>query len=224
VRLLLIEDDTSCIEDVLENLESQYIVDVAYNGVEGTYLSQVNDYDAILIDSSLPDMDGTDVCVKTRNQSITTPIMILSDNENSEYKLLSLEVGADAYLDKPLDSSELTTFLRVLTRRNKVGCCTSMVTWGPLSLDMRYKEVKMFDKIVHLKRKEYKLIEYLALSQGRVVSREELLEHLWPDGLYILSNTVDVHISRLRSKLEKPFGLRLIQTVYGFGYRLRKIS
>ena len=216
----MIEDNLDSVKDALAEAEKSYIVDVAYNGVEGTYLSQVNDYDAIVVDYVLPDMDGIEVCRVTRSANVETPILFLSSKEDKNVKISSLDAGADSFVVKPLDPSEFLAELRALIRRKTNGISDGCIKYGKIFLDAKNREVRIDDKPVSLRRKEYDILEYLVFNKGKVVSKEELLEHVWRDGVYILSNTVEVHVKSLRDKLERYAGSRMIKTVPGFGYRL----
>lgn len=221
MRILLIEDDITHMDELKTEVEKQYVVDVAYNGVEGTYLSQVNDYDAIVVDSSLPDMDGLEVCKKTRSAKVDSPILFLADGGRKKYKLDSLDAGADAFLSKPVDKKEFKAKLRALLRRRDTKFVSNLVKVGVLEINFKNRVVRANGKKLDLRRREYDILEYLVVNQGRVVSKEEILEHVWHGGLNVFSNTVEVHIKNLRDKLEKPFGEKLIHTVRGFGYKVK---
>lgn len=224
MRVLIIEEDPNIMRDILDEVEKNYLVDVAYNAAEGTYLSQVNDYDAIVVDSTLSDMDGVEVCKTTRSANVDAPIVLISDEKCVSYKVRSLDAGADCLLGKPIDTTELLAEMRTLIRRKSGFGSNNEICLGRISLDVRSREVKVDDRAVVLRRKEYDVFEYLVFNKGRNVSKEELLEHVWRSGVYILSNTVEVTVKSLRDKLEECLGCRLIKTVPGFGYRLESIQ
>lgn len=220
MRILLVEDDKDMLDDVLTEVEKDYVVDVAYSGVEGTYLSQINDYDVMVVDAALPDMDGVEICRLTRSANIRTPIILLHDSCEISSKVMSLDAGADVNLQKPINILEIKAQVRALTRRNNsiLGGCVLKI--GKLEVDCRQKQVLVRGKIVHLRRKEFDLLEYLVINRKRVVSKEEILEHVWEKGIYVFSNTVEVHIKSLRDKFEKLVGKKIIRTIRGFGYRI----
>ena len=220
MRILLIEDGDEYAENLISDMSDRYIIDVAYSGVEGTYLSQVNDYDAILVDSTLPDMDGVDVCREARSADVNAPILFVTDNDNLDYMLSSLDSGADAYISKPINSLELNSKLRALIRRTSNLIAKDRIELGGVCVNLKARQVEVYSEPIPLRRKEYDLLEYLAMHKDRAVSKEELLEHIWDEGINIFSNTVEVHIKHLRDKIEKPLGSRVIHTVRGFGYKL----
>jgi len=220
MRILLIEDDKDLLADVLTEVEKDYVVDVAYNGVDGAYMSQINDYDVLVVDSSLPDIDGVEVCRNARKEKVTTPIILLSKNPDPQDRVMSLDAGADVNLQKPLNLLEFKAQLRALARRANMSACGSDLKVGRLEVDFRNKQVLARGKILPLRRKEFDLLEYLLVNRGRIVSKEELLEHVWEKGIYVFSNTVEVHVRSLRYKFLKTIGKKLILTIRGFGYKI----
>lgn len=220
MRILLVEDDKDLLEDVLTEVEKDYIVDVAYSGVEGTYLSQINDYDVMVVDAALPDMDGVEICRLTRGADIKTPIILLHDSCELNSKVMGLDAGADVNLQKPIDILEIKAQVRALTRRNNSVAGGCVIKIGKLEVDCRQKQVIVKGRVFHLRRKEFDLLEYLIINRKRVVSKEEILEHVWEKGIYVFSNTVEVHIKSLRERFKKLVGKKLIRTVRGFGYRI----
>ena len=221
MRILLIQDDKDLLDDVLDEVEKDYVVDVAYNGVDGTYLSQVNDYDVMVVDSTLPDIDGIEVCKLTRSAKITTPIILLSDDSESANKVRSLDAGADVNFSKPVNVDEFKAQVRALARRNGAALSDSFLKVGKVEIDLCKKQIYINKKPKLLRRKEFDLLEYLLINRGRVVSKEELLEHVWEKGIYVFSNTVEVHIRSLREHLARYVGKRFIRTVRGFGYKIQ---
>lgn len=220
MRILLVEDDKDMLDDVLTEVEKDYVVDVAYSGVEGTYLSQINDYDVMVVDAALPDMDGVEICRLTRSANIRTPIILLHDSCEISSKVMSLDAGADVNLQKPINILEIKAQVRALTRRNNSISGGCVLKIGKLEVDCRQKQVLVKGKVIHLRRKEFDLLEYLVINRKRVVSKEEILEHVWEKGIYVFSNTVEVHIKSLRDKFEKLVGKKIIRTIRGFGYRI----
>lgn len=220
MRILLVEDDKDLLEDVLTEVEKDYVVDVAYSGVEGTYLSQINDYDVMVVDATLPDMDGVEICRLTRGADIKTPIILLHDSCELSNKVMGLDAGADVNLQKPIDILEIKAQVRALTRRNNSVAGGCVIKIGKLEVDCRQKQVLVKGKVLHLRRKEFDLLEYLIINRKRVVSKEEILEHVWEKGIYVFSNTVEVHIKSLRERFKKHLRKKLIRTVRGFGYKI----
>lgn len=221
MRILLIEDDKDLLEDILTEVEKDYIVDVAYNGIDGTYLSQINDYDVIVVDSTLPDIDGVEVCRMTRSADIKTPIILLSESLEPAQKVKSLDAGADVNFQKPLNVDEFKAQIRAIARRTKSHSNGSLIKSGKIEIDIREKQIYINKKPIFLRRKEYDLLEYLLLNKGRIVSKEEILEHVWEKGIYVFSNTVEVHIRSLREHLRKLVGKKFIRTIRGFGYKIQ---
>jgi two-component system OmpR family response regulator len=220
MRILLVEDDKELLDDVLTEVEKDYVVDVAYSGVEGTYLSQINDYDVMVFDAELPDMDGVEICRVTRSANIKTPIILLHDSCELSNKVMSLDAGADVNLQKPINIPEVKAQVRALTRRNSSNSGSCILKVGKLEVDCRQKLVLVKGRIVHLRRKEFDLLEYLVINRKRIVPKEEILEHVWEKGIYIFSNTVEVHIKSLRERFRRLAGKNIIRTVRGFGYRI----
>lgn len=220
MRVLFVNNDAESAVDMCSELNKHYLLDVAHNGEEGTYLSQVNDYAAIVVESDLPDMENTQVCKLTREEDEEIPIVVLMDEDKLEDKLDSLNCGADAVLTKPVSSEELVAYLRNLINRASGTNGNSVLEIGDLRLDLVRKEVSRGGKEIVLTRKEFEILECLMISKGRVVSKERLLEQVWEYGFETCSNTLEVHIKSLRDKMDRPFEKQFIKTVYGFGYKV----
>ncbi|MFZ2663848.1 MAG: response regulator transcription factor [Patescibacteria group bacterium] len=220
MRLLLIEDDKNLLKDVIDEAEKNYIVDVVSSGSDGAYLSQVNDYDVMVVDSNLPDIDGVEVCKMTRDADVNTPILLLSEDSESSHRVKSLDAGADVTFPKPVNVDEFMAQLRALSRRNGMLSHSSVIKVGKVEVDFKKKQAYVNKKPILLRRKEFDLLEYLLLNKGRVVSKEEILEHVWDQGIYVFSNTVEVHIKSLRGRLSRFAGKKFIKTVRGFGYKI----
>ncbi|MFC1755765.1 response regulator transcription factor [Patescibacteria group bacterium] len=220
MRLLFVNNDAESAVDMCSELTKHYMLDVAHNGEEGTYLSQVNDYAAIVVESDLPDMENTELCKITREEDEDIPIVVLLDEDSLEEKLDSLNCGADAVLTKPINTKELTAYLRNLIKRANGTNGSSVIEVGDLKMDLIKKDVRRGEKEIELTRKEYEVLECLMLSKGRVVSKERLLEQVWEYGFETYSNKLEVHIKSLRDKVDRNYEKKLIKTVYGFGYKL----
>ncbi len=220
MRLLVVEDDKDLAKSLKEKLKKNFIVDLAFDGTDGTYQAQINLYDLIIIDIGLPDMSGVEVCKMTRAANIQIPILMLTGENQTEFKVSSLDSGADDYLTKPFDFAELQARIRALLRRGSKAISTSVINLGDLTFDTKTKEAKVGGRTLNLTRKETNLLELLAHNPNKLLTKEDLLESIWEEGLSIESNALDVHISNLRKKLEKRLGKRIIHTIYGIGYKL----
>ncbi len=220
MRVLFVNNDADSAVDMCSAIDKHYLLDVAHNGEEGVYLSQVNDYAAIVVEADLGDMENTDLCKVTRGEDQETPIIVLLDEDDLEKKLDSLDCGADAVLTKPVQAREIVAYLRSLIKKASGVKGSNMLSVGNLTLDLSSKEVDRGGQGIELSRKEFGPLECLMLNKGRIVSKERLLEQVWEMGFETFSNTLEVHIKSLRDKVDRPFEKRLIKTVYGFGYKL----
>jgi two-component system OmpR family response regulator len=213
VRLLVIEDQSDLRSLLFAMLEDEgYAVDVAADGVEGLAKAQAWAYDAIVLDLMLPKLDGWKLLDRLR-ETHRTPVLILSARDGLEDRVHGLDLGADDYLAKPFERQELMARLRALIRRT-AGQSTSKVELGDLTLDLRSRQVQRGEEVIPLTARETALLEYLVLHRGKVVSRIELVNHLFDEHDDPASNVLDVYISYLRKKL----GSELIETRRGLGY------
>jgi two-component system OmpR family response regulator len=216
MRLLVIEDDPDLNRQLAAALEEAgYAVDRAYDGEEGHFLGDTEPYDAIVLDLGLPKMDGLSVLEAWRRAGRTMPVLILTARERWSDKVQGFDAGADDYVAKPFHMEEVLARLRALLRR-AAGHATSEFTCGPVRLDTRASRVTVAGTAVRLTSHEYRLLAYLMHHQGRVVSRTEIVEHLYEQDFDRDSNTIEVFVGRLRKKL----GADVIQTVRGLGYLL----
>lgn len=213
MRVLVIEDEPDLRRLVAEVLvEEEYAVDISPDGEDGLLKALAADYDAIVLDLMLPKRDGWSLMQELR-KSKSTPVLILSARDAVHDRVLGLDLGADDYLVKPFERSELLARLRALIRRS-AGQAVSQLTIGDVSIDLRARQAALSGECIALTSREYALLEYLALHRGRVISRTELYDHLFDEGDTTLSNLLDVHVSNLRKKL----GHDLIETRRGQGY------
>jgi two-component system, OmpR family, copper resistance phosphate regulon response regulator CusR len=220
VRLLLAEDDSRVAAFVARGLREQaYAVDVAPNGEEALYLAGVNDYDLIVLDVMLPIKDGHAVCRELRSAGTRTPILMLTARGSVDDRVAGLDSGADDYLTKPFDFKELLARLRALRRRAAVFR-PEVIQVGDLSMNTASHAVVRAGRPISLTAKEYALLEFLMLNQGRVVGREQIAQHVWDENFDPLSNIIDVYIKRLRTKIDAGSPPRLIHTRRGEGYIL----
>lgn len=222
MKILIIEDDKQTAETIRDEIKDYYAVDVAYTGADGGYQASINDYDLILLDLILPDIGGIKICKKVRQAGIKTPILILTGQTEIKDKVSALDAGADDYLTKPFNFTELLARIRALMRRNPDTIPSNLLTIGDLNLDTAKNIVKHKQEIIFLRRKEFGLLEYLMRNQGQVLTRSMILEHVWESDTNPITNSVDVHINSLRKKIDKPFGTSLIKTVHCLGYKIGK--
>ena len=216
MRILLVEDDTDLQRNLRKSLaDAGYVVDQAFDGEEGHFLGDTEPYDAVILDLGLPKVDGVRVLQQWRKAGKMMPVLILTARDSWSDKVAGFDAGADDYLAKPFYTEELLARVRALLRR-AAGFATSEITIGPLTIDTRASRVSLDGNPVKLTSLEYRLLAYLAHHKGRVVSRTELVEHLYDQDFDRDSNTIEVFVGRLRKKLDAD----LIQTVRGLGYCL----
>jgi two-component system cell cycle response regulator CtrA len=225
MRILLVEDDQSTAQGIELMLRGEgIIVDIAEFGEEGLEIGRLYEYDAIILDLMLPDMDGYDVLRQLREARVETPIIILSGLSEMDNKIKGLGYGADDYLTKPFDKRELLARLQAVIRRSK-GHAQSAITIGRLSIDLNSHLVTVDDKPVHLTGKEYSILELLALRKGSTLNKEVFLNHLYGGIDEPEVKIIDVFVCKLRKKLSTASnGVNFITTVWGRGYLLRDIS
>mgnify|MGYP001019948145 FL=1 len=214
MRLLVVEDDKDLNRQIVTALENAgYAVDKAFDGEEGLYLGETEPYDAVILDLGLPKVDGVAVLQGWRRAGKTMPVLILTARDRWSDKVGGIDAGADDYVTKPFHVEELLARVRALLRR-AAGHATSELVCGPVRLDTRASRVVVDGNPVKLTSHEYRLLAYLMHHQGRVVSRTELVEHLYDQDFDRDSNTIEVFVGRLRKKL----GVEVIETVRGLGY------
>jgi two-component system, OmpR family, response regulator len=219
VRVLVIEDDER-LADVLERglADAGHAPAVRRTGPDGLAAAMDDDaFDAIVLDWMLPGLDGPAVCRALRAAGIATPVLMLTARSSVPYRINGLDAGADDYLTKPFSLEELLARLRVFARRAGDG---ARLVVGDLAIDRERRAVTRGDEPIDLTVREFDLLVTLAERAGRVVTRVSILDGAWEDETDLRSNAIDVHIGRLRAKVDKPFGRNSIQTVRGIGFRL----
>jgi two-component system cell cycle response regulator CtrA len=222
MRILLIEDDLTTSRGVAKMLSaSAMVVDTADTGEEGLELARVYDYDLILLDLMLPDMEGYEVVRKLRAAKKDTPVLILSGLGKPQAKVKGFGLGADDYIVKPFDAQELVARIQAIVRRSK-GFSRSVLNVGSLSLDLGAREATVEGRPVHLTGKEYAILELLTLRKGIVLTKEAFLNHLYGGMDEPEVKIIDVFICKLRKKLAQAGAEELIGTVWGRGYVLRE--
>ncbi|MCC6869927.1 MAG: response regulator transcription factor [Burkholderiales bacterium] len=216
MRVLVVEDDPTLLVQLGAALgNAGYAVDEAADGRDGLHLGLTEPYDAIVLDLGLPVLDGLTVLQRWRQQGRTTPVLILTARDGWHEKVAGIDAGADDYLTKPFHTEELLARLRALVRRSH-GLASPLLRCGDVTLDTRAGTVTLAGATVSLTAHEYRLLAYLMHRAGQVVSRSELVEHLYAQDFDRDSNTIEVFVGRLRRKL----GAERIETVRGLGYRL----
>ena len=223
MHILLIEDDDTTASYLIKGLkESGYVVDRAQDGVEGLFMAEDAKFDALIVDRMLPRLDGLSLIKKLRKENSEIPIIILSALGDVDERIKGLKYGADDYLAKPFSFSELLARLEAVIRRNHNETDNSILQLGDLKLDLLSRRVEREGQLIDLQPREYKLLEFLLRRPNQVVTRTMLLEGVWEYHFDPQTNVIDVHISRLRSKIDKPFkGKQMLFTERGAGYALR---
>ncbi len=221
MRLLIVEDEADLAHALAKGLRRQgYAVDLAFDGMQGLELAEVNDYDLLILDLNLPEMDGLEVCRSLRADQLSMLILILTARGQPDQRIAGLDLGADDYLVKPFHFGELTARVRALLRRD-MRVRSPLLQYKDLKLDSTARVVWQDKRRLEFTAKEFGIIEYLLRHQGEIVSQETLLEHVWDMQANPLTNTVRVHINSLRRKLEDMAETpRYIETIVGQGYRL----
>ncbi|MFZ4438599.1 MAG: response regulator [Syntrophales bacterium] len=221
MKILVVEDQKRMANLLKKGLEeNSFIVDLAFDGEEGLYMAVNYSYDAILLDITLPLMDGLTILKTLRLKQSEVPILMITARSEIESRVKGLNFGADDYIVKPFDFSELMARLRSVIRRNK-GKLSPLVTIHDLTLDTNSRIVRRNGREITLSATEYNLLEYLVLNSGRVISRTELTEHIYDTDFDRDSNVIDVYVNHLRNRLDKGFDRQLILTVRGAGYMLK---
>jgi len=221
MKILLIEDDIESAKYLVKGLREQgYVLDHATGGRDGLFLATTEHYDAMIIDRMIPEVDGITIVKTLRASGNETPIIILTALDKVEEKVKGLKAGADDYLAKPYSFSELQARLETITRRKATEKTQTVLTIADLELDLLSRTVKRGGKIIDLQAREFSLLEYLMQHAGMVITRTMLLENVWDYNFDPQTNVIDVHISRLRQKVDKGFDKSLIQTLRGSGYRI----
>jgi two-component system OmpR family response regulator len=222
MRILLIEDDAETRSYITKGLtESGHVVHPAVDGKEGLFLAVEEEYDVMIVDRMLPGLDGLAVIQALRASGKRTPILILSALGEVDNRVQGLKAGGDDYLVKPFAFAELLARLEALTRRGEAEVSPTSLKVGPLEMDLLTRVVKRSGRPISLQQREFRLLEYLMRHAGQVVTRTMLLENVWDYHFDPQTNVIDVHISRLRGKIDKGFDRPLLHTLRGTGYVLR---
>lgn len=222
MKILIIEDEHRIASNIKKGLEQErHAVDVSYTGVDGYDMASTEEYDVIILDLMLPGMDGLTICTQLRKNHIHTPILMLTARGQLQDKVTGLNSGADDYLTKPFSFEELLARIRALGRRPKKFEST-LYKINDITLDPKTYIVKRGDKEISLSSKEFSLLEYMIRHPNQILSKDQIISHVWDYDADILPNTIEVYIKNLRNKIDIPFSNKkpLIHTVRGFGYKI----
>ncbi len=225
MNILIVEDEVKLANVIRKGLESEgYSVSVASTGEEGFFLISNQGFDLLLLDVMLPGRDGLEILTALRKRDISTPVLFLTSKDSVEDRVRGLEAGADDYLVKPFAFSELVARIRALSRRAHRVDVVTRLKLADLEMDVTGHSVIRENRELVLTAREFDLLEYLLRHQGRVVSREMLARDVWKENARHtpLDNVIDVHIARLRRKVDEPFKIRLLHTVRGVGFIVRE--
>jgi DNA-binding response OmpR family regulator len=222
VRILIVEDNKRLSDSLRRTLEDDgYVIDTAYDGLDGEEMALMETYDIIILDIMLPEKDGLAVCRDLRNKRINTPVLMLTARDALDDRVSGLDSGADDYLVKPFEVDELRARIRALLRRES-SSKSPLLQVSDLTLDPATHAVERARKPVDLTAKEYSLLEYFMRHPNHIISREMAESSLWSYDHVVTSNVVDVYVRRLRRKIDDPYEVKLFETIRGAGYRLRE--
>ncbi len=224
MKILVVEDEHRIAQAIKEGLEDEsYAVDIAYDGDEGYRSASADEYDLIISDVMMPEMNGYEMVAKLRQDGDHTPVLMLTAKSQESDVVKGLDTGADDYLAKPFSFNVLLARIRALLRRPTQSLGETLKV-GPLTLDPAAKRVEREGRVLKLSSKEFAILEFFMRNPGKILSKDTIITHVWNFDADILPNNVEVFITFLRSKIDKPFKKPLIHTVRGFGYRLGEES
>lgn len=221
MRILVVEDEHKIANSIKKGLEQEkYAVDVVYDGAEGYDYASAEEYDLIILDRLLPGMEGIEITKKLRAKNIHTPILMLTAKVLIKDKVEGLNIGADDYVTKPFAFAELVARVRALIRRPKTAT-NSVLKLADVTLNTNTFEVQRGDKKIRLSSKEFALLEYLLRHVNTIMTKEQIINHVWNYDADVLPNSVEVYIKHLRDKIDTHLnGKKLIHTIRGFGYKI----
>ena len=222
MRVLVVEDEKTLADLIKSGLEDEgYSVDTAYDGEDGLFLSENEPFDIIILDIMLPKINGLEILKTLREKGIKTPVLMLTAKSEVDDKVAGLNSGADDYLTKPFSFDELLARIKAVLRRN-FNEASNTINIADLSINLSTHEVVRGAETIKLTAKEYMLLEYMSLNKNKLLSRSDIIEHIYNYDFDLDSNVVDVMITRLRRKIDKDFDKKLIYTVRGAGYMVKE--
>lgn len=224
MKILYIDDNRLLADGVKKSLSDDYIIDLVHTGQEGLERARTVTYHVILLDLSLPDIQGFEICQTLRKSKVNTPILVLTAQKDPATSVQLLNCGADDYVTKPFNGDVLRARIAALLRRSPEVSAEKVVSVGDLEVNVTRRQVWRRGSKIALRRKEFDILEYLATNRGRALTRSMILDHVWESDKEGWNNTVDVHIKNLRDKIDRPFGSPLIKTAYGIGYMMEDTS
>lgn len=221
MKILLIEDNQRLSDQLKAQLAKQYVMDMVDTGEKALLRVKQLNYDVIILDLGLPDMDGHEVCRVMRKEGVASPVIVLTGTDDIATRVELLEGGADDYLAKPFHIDELRARIHALSRRRQSMSETMQLSHQDLVIDTLSRQVYRAGRHIPLRRKEYDILEYLVANKGRILTRQMIINHVWETEHRVSwRSTVDVHIKHLRDKIDRPFPTKIIKTSYGLGYRV----
>lgn len=220
MRLLIVEDNPYLARTLYATLSPHFAVEVATTGEHALQEIDSRHYDLMMLDLGLPDISGLEVCQALRRQQFKLPILALTASDAILDKVAMLDAGADDYLTKPFEPSELLARLRALLRRGPAQLVPAVLRYRELTVDIASRKVNYAGEPVALRRREYDLLEHLLRNRGMVLTRSMIYEHVWGTENELWSNVVDAQIRSLRNKIDRRYGVKVIKTIYGVGYTI----
>ena len=220
MKLLLIEDNPRLAERISYHLRKSYVLDMVHTGQDALDKVQTIEYGVIVLDLGLPDMSGLEVCQKIRDMHRNNPILVLTGNADITDRVTLLNAGADDYVTKPFNTDELRARIAAVGRRQTRSHIRTHLTYRDLTMDIARHTVSRSGIEINLRRKEFDILEYLITNQGRIMTRDMIMDHVWSAHTNSWISTVDVHIKHLRDKVDRPFETSYIKTAYGLGYKI----
>jgi DNA-binding response OmpR family regulator len=222
VHILVVEDEARLADRIRRTLEEEgHVVDVSHDGAEALDMARSTDYDLLVLDLMLPTIDGVEVCRRLRNEGNDVRILMLTALDAVDDRVVGLESGADDYLIKPAALAELVARVKALSRRQVSPHQEQELQVGELVLDLGKHEARRGDRVIELTAKEFQLLEYLMRNTGNVLTRTQILDHVWGYNFDSFSNVVDIYVHYLRNKIDRGFSDPLIKTIRGVGYSLK---
>ena len=222
MRILIVEDDKGTARFIKKGLsEEGFMVDAVFEGDEGLFMASTETYDLIILDVMLPEINGFEVLKGIRKKGVSTPVLFLTAKDEKEDIIHGLDLGADDYLIKPFAFAELLARIRAVLRRGQTSDQMQKLIIGNLILDRVKRQARRDSEIVELTAREFQLLEYMMRNAGQILTKTMILERVWGYDFDTRSNIIEVHMNRLRAKVDKGFGTNLIHTVRGVGYVLK---